>query len=91
MASDVKSCASAIFGLNASIFIRGYKRNEDPNCRPLLLSPHGEYTKFAPVLFPRPDNPVPHQLLKTAKLVQVHLFLLDTSIRANTLIYDYRS
>ncbi|KAG1825050.1 hypothetical protein DFJ58DRAFT_849656 [Suillus subalutaceus] len=67
----VKSCASAIFGLNASIFIRGYKRNEDPNCRPLLLSPHGEYTKFAPVLFPRPDNPVPHQLLKTAKLVQV--------------------
>ncbi|KAG1740037.1 hypothetical protein EDB19DRAFT_1908633 [Suillus lakei] len=71
MASDVKSCASAIFGLNASIFIRGYKRNEDPNCRPLLLSPHGEYTKFAPVLFPRPDNPVPHQLLKTAKLVQV--------------------
>ncbi|KAG2145012.1 hypothetical protein BD769DRAFT_1382845 [Suillus cothurnatus] len=71
MASNVKSCASAIFGLNASIFIRGYKQNEDPYCHPLLLSPHGEYTKFAPVLFPRPDNPVPHQLLKTAKLVQV--------------------
>ncbi|KAG1865547.1 hypothetical protein DFJ58DRAFT_838653 [Suillus subalutaceus] len=85
MASDVKSCASAIFGLNASIFIRGYKRNEDPNCRPLLLSPHGEYTKFAPVLFPRPDNPVPHQLLKTAKLVQVlKVSLFDKSSLAPT-------
>ncbi|KAG1870705.1 hypothetical protein DFJ58DRAFT_837427 [Suillus subalutaceus] len=67
MASDVKSCASAIFGLNASIFIRGYKRNEDPNCRPLLLSPHGEYTKFAPVLFPRPDNPVPASVVENCK------------------------
>ncbi|KAG1897468.1 uncharacterized protein F5891DRAFT_1191929 [Suillus fuscotomentosus] len=71
MASDIKSCAGAIFGLNANIFIRGYKRNEDPNCRPLLLSPHGEYTKFAPVLFPRPDKLVPYEMLKTATLMQV--------------------
>ena len=71
MVSDVKSCAGAIFGLNANIFIRGYKRNEDSNCRSLLLSPHGEYTKFAPVLFPRPENPVPNLIFKTATLVQV--------------------
>ncbi|KAG1822075.1 uncharacterized protein BJ212DRAFT_1297314 [Suillus subaureus] len=56
MASDIKSCPGAIFGFNASIFIWGYKQNEDPDCCPLLLSPHGEYTKFAPVLFPIPDK-----------------------------------
>ncbi|KAG1859329.1 hypothetical protein DFJ58DRAFT_726356 [Suillus subalutaceus] len=42
-----------------------------PGCRALLLSPHGDYTKFAPVLFPTPEKPVPNEMLKSAKLVQV--------------------
>ncbi|KAG2131055.1 hypothetical protein DEU56DRAFT_914593 [Suillus clintonianus] len=71
MASDVKACAGAIFGLNTNIFIRGYKRHEDSECRALLLSPHGDYTKFALVLFPTPKKPVPNEMLKSAKLVQV--------------------
>jgi len=70
MVSDVKACASTIFGLNSNIFIRGYKQNEDPDCRALLLSPHGEYTKFAPVLFPKQKVAVPNEILKTATLVQ---------------------
>ncbi|KAG1744081.1 uncharacterized protein EDB91DRAFT_1246962 [Suillus paluster] len=43
----------------------------DPGCCALLLSPHGDYTKFAPVLFPTPERPVPNEMLKSAKLVQV--------------------
>ncbi|KAG0693061.1 hypothetical protein DFH29DRAFT_881766 [Suillus ampliporus] len=66
-----QACAGAIFSLNANIFIRGYKRHEDPGCHALLLSPHGDYTKFAPVLFPTPQKPVPNEMLKSAKLVQV--------------------
>ncbi|KAG1883636.1 hypothetical protein F4604DRAFT_1920146 [Suillus subluteus] len=71
MASDVKACAGAILSLNTNIFIWGYKQHEDPRCRALLLSPHGDYTKFAPVLFPTPEKPVPNEMLKSAKLVQV--------------------
>ncbi|KAG1730267.1 uncharacterized protein EDB91DRAFT_1252742 [Suillus paluster] len=43
----------------------------DPGCRALLLSPHGDYTKFVPVLFPTPEMPVPNEMLKSVKLVQV--------------------
>ncbi|KAG1835088.1 hypothetical protein EV424DRAFT_1531668 [Suillus variegatus] len=71
MASDVKVCAGAIFSLSANIFIWGYKRHKDPGCRALLLSPHGDYTKFALVLFPTPKKLVPSEMLKSVKLVQV--------------------
>ncbi|KAG1835881.1 hypothetical protein DFJ58DRAFT_735395 [Suillus subalutaceus] len=76
MASDVGACANAIFSLSANIFIWGYKRHENPGCRALLLSPHGDYTKFALVLFPTPERPVPNEMLKSAKLVQVLKVLL---------------
>ncbi|KAG1766127.1 hypothetical protein EV702DRAFT_1204294 [Suillus placidus] len=56
MVSDVKSCAAAIFNLDAKFFIRGYARDSEPACRALLLNPQGAYTKFAPVLFPRPEH-----------------------------------
>ncbi|KAG1788294.1 hypothetical protein EV424DRAFT_1650751 [Suillus variegatus] len=71
MLSDVKSCAAAIFGLDAKFFIRGYTRNMEPACKSLLLNPQGLYTKFAPVLFPRPDRIVRDEFLKTAKLVYI--------------------
>lgn len=71
MLSDVKSCAAAIFGLDAKFFIRGYARDTEPSCKSLLLNPQGQYTKFAPILFPRPDHLLRDQFLKTAKLVYV--------------------
>ncbi|KAG2153245.1 hypothetical protein DEU56DRAFT_955177 [Suillus clintonianus] len=71
MVSDVKSCAAAIFGLDAKFFIRGYARDSEPACRALLLNPQGAYTKFAPVLFPRPDHMSRDDFLKTSKLVYI--------------------
>ncbi|KAF9230169.1 hypothetical protein BU15DRAFT_83960 [Melanogaster broomeanus] len=72
MASDVKSCAAAIFGLNPTFFSRGYQRFTDLTCRALLVGPNDKYTKYAPILFPRPEGDLkPEDFLKTAKLVQV--------------------
>ncbi|KAG1809479.1 hypothetical protein EV424DRAFT_1349981, partial [Suillus variegatus] len=42
-----------------------------PSCKSLLLNPQGQYTKFAPILFPRPDHLLRDQFLKTAKLVYI--------------------
>jgi hypothetical protein len=74
MVSDVKSCAAAIFNLDAKFFIRGYARDSEPACRALLLNPQGAYTKFAPVLFPRPEHLFRDDFLKTSKLVYVGSF-----------------
>ncbi|KAG1777965.1 hypothetical protein EV702DRAFT_1196766 [Suillus placidus] len=71
MVSDVKSCAAAIFNLDAKFFIRGYARDSEPACRTLLLNPQGAYTKFAPVLFPRPEHLFRDDFLKTSKLVYI--------------------
>ncbi|KAG2741160.1 hypothetical protein P692DRAFT_201871848 [Suillus brevipes Sb2] len=71
MVSDVKSCAGAIFGLNPEFFVRGYPRDTQPECRVLLVNPHGEHTKFAPILFLHPERPNKDEFLKTAKLVRV--------------------
>ncbi|KIK42228.1 hypothetical protein CY34DRAFT_12491 [Suillus luteus UH-Slu-Lm8-n1] len=76
MVSDVKSCAAAIFNLDAKFFIRGYARDSEPACRALLLNPQGAYTKFAPVLFPRPEHLFRDDFLKTSKLV----FILKASL-----------
>ncbi|KAG1861757.1 hypothetical protein DFJ58DRAFT_725600 [Suillus subalutaceus] len=43
----------------------------------LLMNPSGAYTKFAPVLFPNPENPSSQTCLKTAKLIQVHFESLN--------------
>ncbi|KAG1898173.1 uncharacterized protein F5891DRAFT_982072 [Suillus fuscotomentosus] len=69
MLLDVKSCAAAIFGLDAKFFIQGYTQDMEPACKSLLFNPQGLYTKFALVLFPRPDHIVRDEFLKTAKLV----------------------
>ncbi|KAG1901608.1 uncharacterized protein F5891DRAFT_1187479 [Suillus fuscotomentosus] len=37
----------------------------------MLVNPHGEYTKFAPILFLHPEHPNKDKFLKTAKLVRV--------------------
>jgi hypothetical protein len=71
MVSDVKSCAAAIFGLNPTFFSRGYQRFTEPACRAFLVGPNDKYMKYAPVLFPRPDDLKPEDFLKTAKLVRV--------------------
>ncbi|KAG1899029.1 uncharacterized protein F5891DRAFT_1190207 [Suillus fuscotomentosus] len=71
MVSDVKSCAGAIFRLKSEFFVRGYPRDTQPECRTLLVNPHGEYTKFAPVLFLHPERPNKDEFLETAKLVRV--------------------
>ncbi|KAG1885302.1 uncharacterized protein F5891DRAFT_1202031 [Suillus fuscotomentosus] len=71
MVSDIKSCAGAIFRLKSEFFVRGYPRDTQPECRTLLVNPHGEYTKFAPVLFLHPERPNKDEFLKTAKLVRV--------------------
>ncbi|KAG1787064.1 uncharacterized protein HD556DRAFT_1449118 [Suillus plorans] len=71
MVSDVKSCAAAIFNLDAKFFIRGYARDLEPACRTLLLNPQGAYTKFAPVLFPHPDRVSREDFFKTSKLVYI--------------------
>ncbi|KAG1818972.1 uncharacterized protein BJ212DRAFT_1479096 [Suillus subaureus] len=71
MLSDVKSCAAAIFGLDAKFFIRGYAWDTEPSCKSLLLNPQGQYTKFAPILFPHPDHLLRDQFLKMAKLVYI--------------------
>ncbi|KAG1799035.1 uncharacterized protein HD556DRAFT_1305872 [Suillus plorans] len=71
MVSDVKSCAAAIFNLDAKFFIRGYARDLEPACRTLLLNPQGAYTKFAPVLFPHPDRVSRDDFFKTSKLVYI--------------------
>ncbi|KAF9231016.1 hypothetical protein BU15DRAFT_82921 [Melanogaster broomeanus] len=65
MASDVKSCAAAIFGLNPTFFSRGYQRFTDLTCRALLVGPNDKYTKYAPILFPRPEGDLkPEDFLK---------------------------
>ncbi|KAG1787352.1 uncharacterized protein HD556DRAFT_1312812 [Suillus plorans] len=86
MLSDVKSCAAAIFGLDAKFFICGYARDTEPSCKSLLLNPQGQYTKFAPILFPRPDHLLRDQFLKTAKLVYILKASLfgRSSLAANT-------
>lgn len=71
MVSNVKSCAAAIFNLNAKFFIRGYAQDSEPACRALLLNPQGAYIKFAPILFPHPDRISWDDFLKTSKLIYV--------------------
>ncbi|KAI5983587.1 hypothetical protein EDD15DRAFT_2361155 [Pisolithus albus] len=70
MVSDIKSMAGAVFGLPADFFLRSCNRFEELRCRQLLLSPTGKYTKFAPCLFPDPDNLKSIDFLKTALLVR---------------------
>ncbi|KAG1787538.1 uncharacterized protein HD556DRAFT_1448728 [Suillus plorans] len=82
MVSDIKTCAGAIFGLNPEFFLRGYDRGSQEECRLLICSPHGSYTKFAPVLFPRPNSLLPNDFLKSAVLVKI----LKVSIHGKTLL-----
>ncbi|KAG2034358.1 hypothetical protein BDR03DRAFT_1013550 [Suillus americanus] len=65
MVSDVKLCAGAIFTMSSEIFLA------------LLVNPSGTYAKFAPVLFPNPENSSSQTFLKTAKLVQVYFESLN--------------
>ncbi|KAF8834125.1 hypothetical protein BDN67DRAFT_985543 [Paxillus ammoniavirescens] len=72
MASDVKSCTAAIFGLNPTFFSRGYQQFVDLTCHALLVGPNDKYTKYAPILFPHPEGDLkPEGFLKTAKLIRV--------------------
>ncbi|KAG1897933.1 uncharacterized protein F5891DRAFT_982139 [Suillus fuscotomentosus] len=71
MVSDVKSCTATIFNLNAKFFIQVYARDLEPACCALLLNPQGAYTKFALVLFPRPDRVSRDDFFKTSKLVYI--------------------
>jgi hypothetical protein len=88
MVSDVKSCAGAIFGLNPEFFVRGYPHNTQPECHVLLVNPHGEHTKFAPILFLHPERPNKDEFLKTAKLVQVSAAAVRsrTTVRTGLLV-----
>ncbi|KIK46620.1 hypothetical protein CY34DRAFT_9495 [Suillus luteus UH-Slu-Lm8-n1] len=71
MVSDIKPCAGAIFGLNPEFFLRGYDPATQEECCILICSPHGSYTKFAPILFPNPDSLLPNNFLKSAVLVKI--------------------
>lgn len=75
MLSDVKSSAGIIFGMSSDIFLPGYDRRQEQKCRSLIVNPAGSYTKFAPVLFPRPENLEAPEFLKTATLIKVCISL----------------
>ncbi|KAG1793249.1 uncharacterized protein HD556DRAFT_1443678 [Suillus plorans] len=51
MVSDVKSCAAAIFNLDAKFFIRGYARDLEPACRALLLNPQDDFFKTSKLVY----------------------------------------
>ncbi|KAG1834041.1 hypothetical protein DFJ58DRAFT_735918 [Suillus subalutaceus] len=81
MVSDIKTCARAIFGLNPEFFLRGYDQGMQEECRILIRSPHGSYTKFAPVLFPCPNSLLPNNFLKSAVLVKaIYMFSGDKEL-----------
>ncbi|KAG1888188.1 hypothetical protein F4604DRAFT_1916112 [Suillus subluteus] len=80
MVSDIKTCAGAIFGLNPEFFLQGYDRGMQEECCILIRSPHGSYTRFAPVLFPCPNSLLPNDFLKSAVLVKI----LKVSIHGKT-------
>ena len=71
--SEVKNSAPAIFKLNPDLFARGYPRQESNECRALLVNHKGQYTKFAPILYPDPKNisADSQDFLKTAVLIKV--------------------
>jgi hypothetical protein len=69
MVSDVKSMAGAVFGLPAEFFMWMFNCFNEPHCHVLLLSPNQKYMKFAPCLFPHPDNMKNSDFFKTALLV----------------------
>ncbi|KAG8216754.1 hypothetical protein J3R82DRAFT_6985 [Butyriboletus roseoflavus] len=56
MVSDIKFMAGAIFGLPGEFFLCGFNCFDEPYCHALVLSPNKKHTKFAPCLFPKPDN-----------------------------------
>ncbi|KAG1901568.1 uncharacterized protein F5891DRAFT_1187428 [Suillus fuscotomentosus] len=51
MVSDVKSCAAAIFNLDAKFSIRGYAQDLEPARRTLLLNPQDNFFKTSKLVY----------------------------------------